>query len=466
MVRAEAKGLHAIATHAGTGSDPLNRNQLEFVSPFESAEAWWRSLVGEFDVEHGGLHGIPKQPLPQLLWWLLEMLENNRTAPIVRVDTTGRSQPAEPAPGLEIELFLRTTLLRLLAGGIKDQLGPGFHRYARDARWITPHFEKPLPLNAQMAAVYARAARLLHEPCFLETAAELAGFAAAGATAQVDVVASDPDYYTWTSREVSASLNPRLVQVLGYHFHLTQHKAPHVLYRAVEPEHFGSLSHMPTKLLKQHLEEGKRELAQLRLQRTPPAPLRTAGTAWGAETIRWLFIAQQQGVEVDLAATTAALAILSRREDRGWLGDRAALLAATLAAYDATGDEGWFERASALADTLLRGHLREDGLHDWAPDKQLQTEGPCNSPSIAICDEVVPSAIATSIRSLQRLAQAGHVEAAEGAALAADCHLPAAIPCGARAAAYWQAWFVQRQDIKPLSKQVARFAPTETDTPA
>ena len=43
------------------------------------------------------------------------------------------------------------TLDRMAAGGIHDQLGGGFHRYAVDAIWLVPHFEKMLYDNALLA---------------------------------------------------------------------------------------------------------------------------------------------------------------------------------------------------------------------------------------------------------------------------------------------------------------------------
>ena len=51
------------------------------------------------------------------------------------------------------------TLRRMLAGGIHDQLGGGYHRYAVDAAWAVPHFEKMLYDNAQL--VQAHAARVV-----------------------------------------------------------------------------------------------------------------------------------------------------------------------------------------------------------------------------------------------------------------------------------------------------------------
>ena len=51
----------------------------------------------------------------------------------------------------------------MAAGGIHDQLGGGFHRYATDAAWLVPHFEQMLYDNAQLARVYAHAWALTGE---------------------------------------------------------------------------------------------------------------------------------------------------------------------------------------------------------------------------------------------------------------------------------------------------------------
>ena len=49
------------------------------------------------------------------------------------------------------------TLDKMADGGIRDQLGGGFHRYATDQRWLVPHFEQMLYDNAQLARAYLHA---------------------------------------------------------------------------------------------------------------------------------------------------------------------------------------------------------------------------------------------------------------------------------------------------------------------
>jgi len=42
------------------------------------------------------------------------------------------------------------TLAMMAAGGVYDQIGGGFHRYAVDPQWRVPHFEKMLYDQAQL----------------------------------------------------------------------------------------------------------------------------------------------------------------------------------------------------------------------------------------------------------------------------------------------------------------------------
>src|SRR6185369_677899 len=50
--------------------------------------------------------------------------------------------------------MVETTLKRMAAGGMYDQLGGGFARYSVDERWLVPHFEKMLYDNALLTRIY------------------------------------------------------------------------------------------------------------------------------------------------------------------------------------------------------------------------------------------------------------------------------------------------------------------------
>ena len=49
------------------------------------------------------------------------------------------------------------TLREMAKGGMRDQIGGGFHRYSVDERWFVPHFEKMLYDQAQLAIAYLEA---------------------------------------------------------------------------------------------------------------------------------------------------------------------------------------------------------------------------------------------------------------------------------------------------------------------
>ncbi len=92
------------------------------------------SLARRFDRQWGGFGGAPKFPTPSNLYLLLEM--------------AGESPVASE--------MLTATLDQMARGGIYDQLGGGFHRYATDREWKIPHFEKMLYDNGSLLELYAR----------------------------------------------------------------------------------------------------------------------------------------------------------------------------------------------------------------------------------------------------------------------------------------------------------------------
>ena len=90
-----------------------------------------------YDARHGGFGGAPKFPQPSVPLLLLRCARRFHDEEAVR--------------------RVLHTCERMAAGGIHDQLGGGFARYAVDAEWLVPHFEKMLYDNAQLAQLYLEA---------------------------------------------------------------------------------------------------------------------------------------------------------------------------------------------------------------------------------------------------------------------------------------------------------------------
>ncbi len=111
-------------------------------------------IVAEFratyDHRHAGFGGAPKFPRPSELLFLLR--EHARTG---------------DRDALEMVL---ATLSAMAIGGMRDHVGGGFHRYAVDAAWRVPHFEKMLYDQAQLVLAYAEAAQASGDRFYLNVA--------------------------------------------------------------------------------------------------------------------------------------------------------------------------------------------------------------------------------------------------------------------------------------------------------
>ena len=112
---------------AGTGADEKALGEDELAAAVAV-------LAQDFDPAYGGFGGAPKFP-PSMT--LIHLLRHHQR--------TGEAQA--------LDLAVRT-FTAMARGGIYDQLGGGFARYAVDATWTVPHFEKMLYDNALLLRAY------------------------------------------------------------------------------------------------------------------------------------------------------------------------------------------------------------------------------------------------------------------------------------------------------------------------
>ncbi|GAB7008787.1 thioredoxin domain-containing protein [Halorubrum trueperi] len=135
-------------------SNPLGEVHLEDDLLGEAAAA----AIRGYDDEYGGFgSGGAKFPMPGRIDLLMRAYARN-----------GRDAALTAATG---------TLDGMAAGGVYDQIGGGFHRYAVDRRWTVPHFEKMLYDNAELPMVYLDGYRLTGDPSYARVASESLGFA-------------------------------------------------------------------------------------------------------------------------------------------------------------------------------------------------------------------------------------------------------------------------------------------------
>lgn len=177
--------------------------------PADAAGVVYDHLVSIHDSKNGGFGHPPRFPMPHIHLFLL------RYGTILRT----------PEP---ISLSCQT-LLSMALGGVYDQLGGGFHRYATDERWLVPHFEKMLYDQALAALAYSEAYSLTGNATFGRVAlgcmeyicrdlqAPRGGFYAGE---DADSGGGEGLFYTWTRDEMDSLLSPEEKKVASVVFSL------------------------------------------------------------------------------------------------------------------------------------------------------------------------------------------------------------------------------------------------------
>jgi len=158
-------------------------------------DAAFGSYIRTFDTVNGGFGGALKFPAAMSLEFLLRY--HKRT-------------------GEDRALAVVThTLNKMANGGIYDQLGGGFHRYAVDAIWLVPHFEKMLYDNAQLIRVYLHAYQVTGNEFYKRIAIETLEYirgemldASGGfySTQDADSEGEEGKFFVWTVEEIQEIL--------------------------------------------------------------------------------------------------------------------------------------------------------------------------------------------------------------------------------------------------------------------
>jgi uncharacterized protein YyaL (SSP411 family) len=201
---------------AGTGAASDERPLAEAAA--SAFDRCFQHFYESFDPDHGGFGGAPKFPRASNLNFLL------RAAVLQGLDSEA---------GREAVNLAAATCRAMVQGGIHDHVGGGFHRYAVDAGWLVPHFEKMLYDQAQMALNllevkqatgderFAWAARDVLEYVRRDLADPDGGFhSAEDADSEVAAVdggggrhRAEGAFYVWTQAEIEAAVGPEAALV-------------------------------------------------------------------------------------------------------------------------------------------------------------------------------------------------------------------------------------------------------------
>jgi uncharacterized protein YyaL (SSP411 family) len=296
------------------------------------------------------------------------------------------------------------TLDRMARGGIRDQLGGGYHRYATSRYWIVPHFEKMLYDNAQLASVHLMAFELTGDARWRNEAEATFAFVARTMTAaeggfysslDAETGSGEGAYYVWSRDEVQDVLGAgpdveAFSQVYGLKRESNFEGGRYVLLqpRPLE-EQADKLQTTPEKL------EGVLRPLRTRMlaaRENRPGPLRDDKiiTAWNGLMIAAYADAYRilKNDAYRRAAEKCAEFLLRRLREPGgrllrtyragqaklpaYLEDYAFLVHGLLRLHAATGESRWLDQARGLTDRMIAdfSDTQEGGFFFTARDHE------------------------------------------------------------------------------------------------
>ena len=368
-----------------------------------------RKLVQDTDQRYGGFGRAPKFPHPAALDLLLR-----------RYRAGGDASYWHAA---------EVTLDRMARGGVYDQVGGGFHRYAVDGQWAVPHFEKMLYDNAQLAPVYLHAWQLTGEERWRRTATEVLDYALRemrlpgggfASSQDADSGGVEGSFFVWTPeqlREVlgeeDGALAARIFGVVpGGNF---EHGTT-VLSLPYPLEQVAITLDLDAAAMRTQVDEIRARLHAAREQRVHPGRDDKVVTAWNGLMLRALAEAggaldrdDYVGAARELAAFLLAElvrdgVVLRTWKDgeakiTGFLEDVAGLADGLLTLYEATGEPRWYDAAWRLCSDMVERFFEPTaGFYDTAIDGDPLLVRPRT-----LDDNAVPAGRSTAALVLLRL---------------------------------------------------------------
>ncbi len=349
-----------------------------------------------YDRAQGGFSNAPKFPRPVTLNFLLRY--HYRSGDKKALD------------------MVLTTLRKMAAGGIHDQIGGGFHRYSVDGQWRVPHFEKMLYDQAQVAVAYLEAYQITNDSFYARVARDILDYVLrdltgphSGFYSAEDADSPRPEnpekhgegaFYVFAKEEIEKTLGVKTGKVFIYYYGIEdggnapldpqgEFAGKNILYVAHSLDETASqFGKSPTEIEKL-LSAARQKLFQVRARRPRPHLDDKVITSWNGLMItalargyqvlnepRYLRAAEQSAGFITSRLYDSKQKVLLRRYRKGSAGleahldDYAFLVQGLLDLYEASFSIKWLIYATALTDKQaeLFGDPRGGGFYDTSGD--------------------------------------------------------------------------------------------------
>jgi len=372
-------------------------------------ERAFRGLAQEYDPRHGGFGSAPKFPQAMSLDYALRYWSRTHT---------------------DLALSIVHDSFRAMArGGIYDQLGGGFARYAVDAQWTVPHFEKMLYDNALLARLGVHLWQATKDPEVRRVVEETLDWALREmsghdggfySSLDADSEGHEGKFYVWTPAEIEQALGADAELAMAY-WGVTatgNFEGTNILVVPNDEAVVAARQGIDVSELRARIAAAKHRLLAARALRVRPGCDDKTLASWNGLMVRALAEAARAFDHVAYRAEAIRHGeFLFRaliRDGRvfrsykagvaripGFLEDYAASGLAALSLYELTFDDVWLTRARSLADAMVTCFWDDSAgaFFDTAHDHETLVTRPRD-----IMDNATPSGTSLAIELLARLA--------------------------------------------------------------
>jgi len=322
----------------------------------------YQTFRSTFDAVNGGFGAAPKFPQPTNLSMLLSYWHRTDDGEALSMVTE--------------------TLDAMARGGIYDHLGGGFHRYATDARWLVPHFEKMLYDQALLSKVYLQAYQITGNELYAQTAKEIFDYVLRDMTdpaggfysaEDADSEGEEGTFYLWDPGQIADLLDRNQAELFNARYGVTKkgnfEKGKTILNLTASIEQLEKQLQTDRVEIENILSSARKKLFEHRDKRTRPHRDDKVITAWNGLMISSLayggaVLGETKYVQAAERSADFLLSTLRNngrlmryyREDRvvekAFLDDYAFLTMGLLDLYEATFDARWLIEAKKLAEEM------------------------------------------------------------------------------------------------------------------
>jgi uncharacterized protein YyaL (SSP411 family) len=371
-----------------------------------------RTLAQRYDDCNGGFGGAPKIPATMTLDFLLRYWKR-----------TGTPDALE---------MVANSFRRMARGGIYDQVGGGFARYAVDATWLVPHFEKMLYDNALLVRLGAHLFQATKDFEVQRVTIETVEWLAREMTSDeggfyssfdADSEGHEGKFYVWSEQEIDSLLGAD-ARVFKSYYGVTpggNFEGKNILFVGSDRATAAAHARVDEEMLDAVIARGKRVLYEARGRRVWPGRDEKILAAWNGLMLRGIATAARVFDRQDFRTLAVRNAEFLAREMvqggrvmrshkegvtriSGFLEDHAAVALGFIAVYELTFDERWVVRAREIADAMIKWFWDDSvgALFDTASDAEQLITRPRD-----VTDNATPSGTSLATELLLHLAELG-----------------------------------------------------------